>query len=55
MYFVVGLQGQTVASVAPWASGAPTVCMQGTKAPSAPSTSHTLRPMRVISRMFTAT
>ena len=31
------------------------VCMQGTKSPSAPSTSSTARPMRVMIRMLTAT
>ncbi|MNT95561.1 hypothetical protein D3C72_2374600 [compost metagenome] len=55
MYLVVGLQGQVVESFSPAASGAPTVCMQGTKAPSVPSTSYTALPMRVISFWFTAT
>ena len=53
MYFVV-LQGQGT-SAWPAASGAPTVCTQGTKAPSSPSTSKTWRPMRVMTRMLTAT
>ena len=39
----------------PARSGAPTVCMHGTKSPSAPSTSSTARPMRVMIRMLTAT
>ncbi len=37
------------------ASGAPTVCTQGTNSPSTPSTSYTARPMRVMIFMFTAT
>jgi hypothetical protein len=39
----------------PGSSGAPTVCMQGTKWPSLPSTSRTARPMRVMIFMLTAT
>ena len=53
MYLVL-LQGQA-ASFWPGRSGAPTVCTQGTKAPSSPSTSSAPRPMRVITRMLTAT
>ena len=53
MYLVL-LQGQ-LTSFWPGSSGAPTVCTQGTKSPSAPSSSTTARPMRVIRRMFTAT
>ena len=52
--YLVGLQGQAT-SFSPGDSGAPTVCMQGTKWPSAPSTSRTLLPMRVIIFMLTAT
>ena len=55
MYLVVGLQGQVVLSFWPSASGAPTVCMQGTKSPLSPSTSYTALPMRVISFWFTTT
>ncbi len=55
MYLVSGLHGQVVSSFWPSASGAPTVCMQGTKSPSVPITSCTARPMRVMSFMFTAT
>ena len=53
MYFT-GLQGQAT-SAWPVPSGAPTECTQGTNSPSAPSTSYTARPIRVISRMLTAT
>jgi hypothetical protein len=53
MYLVL-LHGQA-ALVSPGCSGAPTVCMQGTKVPSSPSTSNTARPMRVMMRMLTAT
>ncbi len=55
MYLVVGLHGQDVVSCSPACSGAPTVCTQGTKSPSVPSTSYTALPMRVMSFMFTAT
>ena len=54
MYLVSGLHGQET-SVSPSASGAPTVCMHGTKSPSRPSTSTASRPIRVMSFMFTAT
>src|SRR5690349_24078641 len=53
MYFVL-LQGQET-SFCPASSGAPTVCTQGTKSPSAPSTSYTALPMRVMIFMLTAT
>ncbi len=52
--YLVALHGQGT-SFSPGASGAPTECMQGTKWPSAPSTSSTALPMRVISFMLTAT
>ena len=55
MYFTSGLQGQLVVSFSPSASGAPTVCTQGTNSPFSPSTSMAPRPMRVISFMLTAT
>ena len=55
MYFVSGLHGQATSSWSPSASGAPTVCMQGTNSASSPSTSYTLRPMRVMIFMFTTT
>ena len=54
MYFTVGLHGQAT-SVWPGSSGAPTVCMHGTKGPSEPSTSSTAEPIRVMIFMFTAT
>ena len=41
--------------VSPSASGAPTVCRQGTKSPSSPSASSAAWPMRVMIRMETAT
>src|SRR5690242_11549771 len=53
MYLVL-LQGQET-SFWPGSSGAPTVCTQGTNSPSAPSTSYTALPMRVMIFMFTAT
>ena len=53
MYLVL-LQGHAT-SFWPGTSGAPTVCMHGTKSPSEPSTSNTARPMRVMMRMLTAT
>ena len=52
--YLVSLQGQAT-SFWPAASGAPTLCTQGTNSPSLPSTSSTARPMRVIVRMLTAT
>ena len=52
--YLVALHGQAT-SCSPAASGLPTECTQGTKSPSSPSTSYTARPMRVISRMLTAT
>ena len=55
MYLMLGLQGQLVVSFWPAAKGAPTVCMQGTKSPSVPSTSNTALPMRVMIFWFTAT
>ena len=54
MYLVVGLHGQRL-SFSPWASGAPTVCTQGTNSPSVPSTSMAPRPMRVMMRMLVTT
>src|ERR1700722_15482900 len=53
MYFVV-LQGHDT-SRAPSTSGAPTECTHGTNSPSAPSTSYTARPMRVMIRMLVTT
>ena len=53
MYLVL-LQGHAT-SRWPGCSGAPTVCTQGTNAPSTPSTSYTPLPMRVMIFMFTAT
>ena len=41
--------------VSPFASGAPTVCRQGTKSPSSPSTSSAPWPIRVMMRIETAT
>ena len=52
--YLVSLQGQAT-SFWPGSSGAPTVCMQGTKWPSLPSRSSTARPMRVMTFMLTAT
>ena len=52
--YLVELQGHFT-SAWPSAKGAPTECMQGTKAPSAPSTSYTAWPMRVMMRWLTAT
>ena len=52
--YLMGLHGHGP-SFWPGSSGAPTVCMQGTKWPSAPSTSSTVRPMRVMIFMLTAT
>ena len=54
MYFTPGLHGQATSS-SPSANGAPTVCTQGTKSPSVPSTSIAPRPMRVMIFMLTAT
>ena len=54
MYFSVGLHGQATSSC-PGASGTPTVCMHGTNSPSAPSTSSTAAPIRVMIFMFTTT
>ena len=53
MYLVL-LQGHFT-SCWPSASGAPTVCTQGTNSPLTPSTSYTALPMRVMIFMFTAT
>ena len=52
--YLVALQGHGT-SFWPGSSGAPTVCMQGTKWPSVPSTSSTALPMRVMIFMLTAT
>ena len=52
--YLTGLQGH-LTSCAPGARGAPTLCMQGTKWPSLPSTSSTALPMRVMIFMLTAT
>ena len=52
--YLVALHGHGT-SFSPGASGAPTVCMHGTKWPSAPSTSSTFVPIRVIIFMLTAT
>ena len=43
------------ASFSPGASGAPTECTHGTKCPSRPRMSSTLRPMRVMMRMLATT
>jgi hypothetical protein len=53
MYFV-SLFGHGTSS-SPSASGMPTECTQGTNGPSSPSTSSASRPMRVMSRIDTAT
>ena len=53
MYFV-SLHGHGTSS-SPSASGAPTVCRQGTNAPSSPSCSSAAAPMRVMIRMLVAT
>src|SRR5690349_4356656 len=53
MYLVL-LHGQRT-SCWPGCSGMPTLCTHGTNSPSAPSTSYTALPMRVMMRMFTAT
>ena len=53
MYFSA-LHGQAE-DFSPLASGAPTVCRQGTKVPFSPSTSSAPLPMRVMIRMLTAT
>ena len=53
MYFCSRLHGHEL-SAWPGASGRPTEWTHGTKSPS-PSTSSTLRPMRVIIRMLTTT
>ena len=59
MYLMLGLQGQVVLSFSTTplmvAKGAPTVCMQGTKSPSVPSTLNTALPMRVMIFWLTAT
>jgi hypothetical protein len=52
--YLVTLHGHAT-SFWPASSGAPTVCTQGTKSPSVPSTSSTWRPMRVMIFMLTAT
>src|SRR6478609_6805302 len=52
--YLVSLHGQAT-SCWPAASGAPTVCTQGTNSPSTPSTSYTALPMRVMIFMLTAT
>jgi hypothetical protein len=48
------LQGQAESS-RPSTSGAPVVCMQGTKSPSSPSASSAACPIRVMIRIETAT
>ena len=53
MYLVL-LHGQGT-SVAPSASGLPTLCRQGTNSPPSPSWSSTARPMRVMIFMFATT
>jgi hypothetical protein len=53
MYFS-SLHGH-VPLVSPSASGAPVVCMHGTKSPSSPIWSSAARPMRVMIRIDTAT
>ncbi len=52
--YLMSLQGQAT-SLPPGFSGAPTECTQGTNSPSSPSVSSTVRPMRVMMRMLTAT
>src|SRR6202012_2574398 len=52
--YLVSLHGHDT-SFSPAASGAPTECTHGTNSPSSPSTSYTLRPMRVMMRMLVAT
>src|SRR4051812_32500346 len=52
--YLVGLHGHGT-SLAPASSGAPTECTHGTNSPSSPSTSYTLRPMRVMMRMLVTT
>ena len=52
--YLVSLFGHGTSS-APSASGMPTECTQGTKSPSSPSTSSAARPIRVMSRIDTAT
>ena len=52
--YLVELHGQRT-SCWPGCSGMPTVCTHGTKSPSAPSTSYTALPMRVMIFMLTAT
>jgi len=54
MYLCSLLHGHTT-SFSPSANGAPTECSAGTNSPSSPNTSNTLRPMRVINFMLTAT
>src|SRR6188474_3667948 len=54
MYLCSLLQGQGT-SFWPGANGTPTECTAGTNSPLSPSTSRTLRPMRVMSFMYTAT
>ncbi len=54
MYLSLLLHGHAT-SVCPGASGAPTECTHGTNAPSAPSTSYTAFPIRVIIFMFATT
>ncbi len=54
MYLFSALHGHGT-SAAPFASGMPTECRQGTKAPSLPSISSAPWPMRVMMRMLTAT
>ena len=54
MYLLASLQGQETSST-PAVSGIPTECTQGTKSPSAPSTSSAGLPIRVMIRMFVAT
>ena len=54
MYLCSPFDGHGTSS-SPSASGAPTECRQGTKSPSSPSSSSTLRPIRVMTRIETAT
>ena len=54
MYLLSALHGHGTSS-APSTSGAPTECTQGTKSPSAPSTSSAGWPMRVMIRIDAAT
>src|SRR4029077_15284437 len=53
-FFGSGSHGQET-SFCPGCNGAPTECMHGMNAPSAPSLSSTVLPMRVMMRMLTTT